>query len=281
MVVVGNVSACLVNAETKEPFKEHRGPDGNVYAEVEPDMEYFIEIAVVGIPNKAFDFGFVVDGKRLSYQQPCELKHGRQHCGIVSVENGTRVNQALCFRQPKRDTQNLDPYSQALVGEIQVDVFDAISVGLQAPSDIQASTIDVAAVDAGIGEDKILRSGQGSIEQVTHHPAMALTYASGQFLQTITIHYCTAMGLIHAGVLPKPDIWTFARMGMKKRPISHDILKIQPKRIKSGGLFVGDSLLEEPKEFDFFDLTHLQDEDDKDNSASDADFHHPVTPPHS
>jgi hypothetical protein len=43
MVKVGNFTVELVEAETKESFKEHTASDGQAYAEeVEPDMDYFI-----------------------------------------------------------------------------------------------------------------------------------------------------------------------------------------------------------------------------------------------
>jgi hypothetical protein len=43
MVQVGDFSVHLVDAETKTPFKEHV-KDGKTYAEVEPDIDYFIAV---------------------------------------------------------------------------------------------------------------------------------------------------------------------------------------------------------------------------------------------
>lgn len=43
MVVQGNFKVELIDATTKQPFKEHTSK-GKTYAEVEPDAEYFIRI---------------------------------------------------------------------------------------------------------------------------------------------------------------------------------------------------------------------------------------------
>ena len=40
---VSDFTVELVAADTKQPFKEHMSPDGQVYAEVEPDVDYFME----------------------------------------------------------------------------------------------------------------------------------------------------------------------------------------------------------------------------------------------
>ena len=68
MVVAGNYSVRLVNAETKEAFKEHKAPDGKIYAEIEPGVDYFIEIEVVGgDPGHVSYWNSTVDGKEFSY----------------------------------------------------------------------------------------------------------------------------------------------------------------------------------------------------------------------
>ncbi|CAB9516857.1 expressed unknown protein [Seminavis robusta] len=293
MVVIDNYSVRLVHAETKEPFKEHSGPDGKVYTEVEPDVEYFIQVAVVGTMDEVFLFDYFVDGQELSYNTACELGDGYQYCGILSIEKGISKMQALCFRRPPRNLliQNQDTNddtTHAWMGEIQVDVSKAMEGEMLPIEQVPADTVDVEAVDAGgITENKVLRSGQGSYSHVQEAPSEAPHYGTGEFLQTITIHYCTAVGLIHVGVLPKPDLWTFARMNKpydNKRTNDNTLLynnTIQPKRIKSGGLVDGDSVLEEPKEYDLFDLTELPDDDDDDsNQEADGNVPFPVTPPH-
>ena len=69
MVVVGGFKVQLVDAVTKEPFKEHTGDDGQFYAETEPDSESFIQVEVLeGKTNKTkYCFEFDVDGTDLGY----------------------------------------------------------------------------------------------------------------------------------------------------------------------------------------------------------------------
>ena len=38
------------------------------------------------------------------------------------------------------------------------------------------------------------------------------TYAKGGLLCTITLRYCSTLGLIHAGVLAKPPLWDMQRL---------------------------------------------------------------------
>ena len=42
MVIAGDYSVRLVKAATGEPFREHTGPDGKCYSEVEQQEEYFV-----------------------------------------------------------------------------------------------------------------------------------------------------------------------------------------------------------------------------------------------
>lgn len=55
MVIQGSFSVQLVEAATKETFKEHTYPGGKTFAEVEPEIDYFIAIdAVRGSKKKVF-----------------------------------------------------------------------------------------------------------------------------------------------------------------------------------------------------------------------------------
>lgn len=42
MVKVGDFTVELVAADSKVPFAEHTAPNGQIYAEVEPDLDYYI-----------------------------------------------------------------------------------------------------------------------------------------------------------------------------------------------------------------------------------------------
>jgi hypothetical protein len=103
MVRVGDFSVRLVEAETKEPFKEHTGPDGKVYAEVEPGVEYYIEAEMVGgdDPYKMHFLEFYVAGTKLRYNKPHSSSDGKYHAGIWSRKDGVDEQRAISFQKPK------------------------------------------------------------------------------------------------------------------------------------------------------------------------------------
>jgi len=90
MVIVGNFSVRIVNAEDKKPFQEHIGPGRKIFAEVEPDIEYLIEIQVVGgeNPDQMYNFSFEVDGQSLGYHCTTNYNSGNSFHGILSRESG-------------------------------------------------------------------------------------------------------------------------------------------------------------------------------------------------
>ena len=75
MVKVGGFTVELVAAHTKESFKEHTASDGQVYAEVEPDMDYFIS---VGSDISRVQANIWVDGVNLGYSHFQYSKGGIQ-----------------------------------------------------------------------------------------------------------------------------------------------------------------------------------------------------------
>eukprot|EP00957_Ditylum_brightwellii_P010059 759333-Ditylum_brightwellii.AAC.1 len=69
MVKQGNLTVELVDAVTKEPFREHTY-NGKIYVEVEPEAEYFIQIT--NQSKETIYWSFYVDGEGLghwSYQK--------------------------------------------------------------------------------------------------------------------------------------------------------------------------------------------------------------------
>ena len=71
MVCRGRFSVQLIEAADKfEPFKEHQHTDGNVYAEVKPDIEYLIAVRILKSKenfddNQEVCVECLVDGKSL------------------------------------------------------------------------------------------------------------------------------------------------------------------------------------------------------------------------
>ena len=77
MVVYRGFSVQLVDAETKEPFKEF-SKDNKHYAEVEPGAEYFIRLQrVAGGTSSIVRSSFTVDGVDLGYHLNHNLVEGQ------------------------------------------------------------------------------------------------------------------------------------------------------------------------------------------------------------
>jgi hypothetical protein len=109
---------------------------------------------------------------------------------------------------------------------------------------------------------KNVRSAQGSFSR-SHYSSGGTRnhYRKGALLQTITIKYCTAVGLIHAGVLPRPPMWEYARITNPQRgPVDPEILSLRPKKITVDGVFRDGVCFMPAKEYELYDLMHLDDE---------------------
>ena len=273
MVVVENFSVRIVNAEDKEPFKEHSGPGGKGFAEVEPELEFFIEVQVTGgDPNAVYYCRFSVDGTRLNYCKPMTIRDGKYHAGIWSREGGVDKQRAFKLRRPTFSKAGESVSRGGLMGFVEVDISVATVAGTYTPvTDVAETSIEPAKVSAGLSHGqnkKVLRSGEGSLSiagKAIAHTTLT-SYAAGEHLHTITIHYCTALGLVQAGVLSKPrDMWEEARMANPSKPASNrNAEDVKPERTQRDGVTVDGIKVEAPKECDMYDLSALSDEDDDD-----------------
>ncbi|CAB9507890.1 expressed unknown protein [Seminavis robusta] len=285
MVVDGQISVRLVNAETKEPFKEHMGDSGNVFVEAEPDAEYFIEILyddeqksdedenqddddalededIADKHSPAVFMEFSVDGKKL--QAPLTLSPSSEtyYAGIWSCNNGTSKERALRFQIPA--SGGVLPDGEELVmGSVVVDVFEAIPNGTRALLDCEGDFVSSSPVKGNIA--KLLRSGQGSTCETETMALVSQVFKRGRLLRTISVKCCTALGLIHVGVLPKPPVWEYLRM---RKPATQETTSsnfnyVEPTRVKRGGTVVDGVEIEPPQECEFFDLAVLSDDDEE------------------
>lgn len=258
MVVVGDYSVRLVNAETKEPFKEHVGPDGKFYAEVEPDLEYFIEIEVVGDNKEIAVFEFTVDGQKLDYICPAHRTHGKLHRGIWFFENGADTMQALALKRPTFTDSDGCTRSGSLIGDVKIDIYKGVSQGTYTLTNYSSASLKEASVRSGLAHaqtKKVLRSTEGSVSETKASNPVRTRYGRGEHLHTITIHYCTALGLVNAGLFGKvTDICEKQRIIEPRKRPENDV-KLQPKRVKVGGVVENGVKLEAPKEVEEFDLT--------------------------
>jgi len=204
MVKKGKFSVEIINADTKTAFPEHTAPNGDLYVEVEPDSEYFIRMhSDFQGPATA---NICVDGRDLGFT--CNFSKGgpSQDRGIWEFVNGKSVDHALKF--VKTLARKGDTPSDGWTGKVEVKFFEAISVGYRNLKEYKNAWKggDVSYV-MGISDPdkkKGVKSGKGASFAAEQLSGRYERYERGASLGTITLHYCSTLGLIEAGILPKP-----------------------------------------------------------------------------
>ncbi|CAB9512938.1 expressed unknown protein [Seminavis robusta] len=223
MVVKGRFSVEVVNAVTKIPFKEHVSRCGEHYAEVEPEAEYFLRVDVGGQPrrrdNEEVYIDFEVDGVDLDYCIFMTPKDEPYLCGSYEQSNGRAIDCALQFVTPQRSKTTSASSSPAVgkEGTISVSFHTAVFDGMEIREDFKSTEVASAWSGAGArkvkSNCKVVRSGQGAFaHEYEVSTGLCKRFRPGKHLETIYLKYCTALGLIHAGILPQPPIWELARM---------------------------------------------------------------------
>mmetsp|Transcript_7367 Transcript_7367/g.11852 ORF Transcript_7367/g.11852 Transcript_7367/m.11852 type:complete len:195 (-) Transcript_7367:436-1020(-) len=96
MVKIGDFTIELVRADTKEAFKEHTGPapDNHVYAEVEPNVDYFIR---AGSSRGGVRVGMTVDGEKLGHYKSWKSPDASKYIGSWERQGGLCKMTALRF----------------------------------------------------------------------------------------------------------------------------------------------------------------------------------------
>lgn len=209
MVNVGEFEVQLVEAESKTPFKEFE-KDGKIYVEVEPDVEYFVAIRKTQKSEDCKKVQVFVDGKDLDYKITYKAKtisSGWSYRGIRSHENGVSTHRALKLVKPKFTANNAGN-ANLLMGSVELKIFRAESTGQVVRQRGSRHTFEAAPISiSSSGKKKNLRSEEGSTAISKTKPSQFKKMKSKELLETITLNYCSALGLIEAGVLPKPGLW--------------------------------------------------------------------------
>lgn len=240
MVQQGDFEVHLVEAQSKTPFKEFY-KDGQTFVEVEPDAEYFIGVRKV---KKNADHDWLVllldvDGKFLGYRRQfigSYVSDGSHLMGIWSFENGISTDKALKIFTPSKATQQA-AFNQAekmpvLHGEVKVKVYKGIYVGQTTresfTGSFSPSDTGVGNSAAGLPKKLHLRSAEGNEATSFIDPATVHDIHLGDHLYTITLKYCSTLGLVEAGVLPRVGATRSA-----KRPATASVTPIRdPKKIR-------------------------------------------------
>lgn len=273
MVVHGDFLAQIVDAQTKEPFKEFT-KDGKHYSEAEAGLDYLIKVQRLNATESSpkIRATFNVDGVDLGYATTDTFSEA-DFAGVYERVDGYGIMKSLKFEKPTLAQQTTDGGFDSdaplgVMGTVHIFFHEAIDTGKIDTEDFSCS-IPACEIEQSLsGNAKVIRSSEGS--QVTKEWAPTNTQTSeGSLLESITINYCTALGLVKEGVLPKPGIWEYARMeAPSKRPLDPKLASIVPKKLKRKAEMVDGILVTEAKEWDLFDLSMLSDSEDEDEKEN-------------
>jgi hypothetical protein len=211
MVTQGDFTVQIINAETNLPFKEHvHKKDGKVYVEVEPDVEYYIQIKARNTIDALVTAA--VDDVNIGYNS-CLPAYSESSVRL-GCRNDSGDIAAFYFRktlvQHADDVAN-DERTRTWTGTIQASfykripnplakIFGPTSGGNGWHKGNVGATMGVTPLNQkkGVysdeGESKLQRNVQWSNE-----------YTKGEKLAEINMMYCSTVGLILFGLLPSPN----------------------------------------------------------------------------
>jgi len=262
----------IINAETNEPFKEHTCPTtGKTYVEVEPDAEYFLQLSQ---DRKPMLLGmYAIDGEHLGYQISLFAEGPHILCGLLRLCGGKTNMTALKFSKTSSLQQNSAERTRPLpwTGIIKASYYEAINPiekfgGLpDYTSTWSGGNVECARGDgSGLIGKKGVKSQSGNIIDVQKVPASNISYVQyrpGRCLQTIEVQYCTAPGLIQAGILPKPPMWDCHQKSFSRKRSAPEIPIVTPQRIKREASVIDGHTVMQAKEYELFDLSGTPDSD--------------------
>jgi hypothetical protein len=237
MVRQGDFIVEIVEAESKAPFKEHRRKsDGTVFVEVEPNIEYFVHVRRVEdivFSGQSLFAIVLVDGQDMGVQYSCKKDSRSSHYAGLwkrNSQDGVKTTRALQVFEPAQRISNSSAQgSNYVTGKVEVQISESIFSGryetarsssTSGSSFKQCGVLECSRVDRK-KDKKLLRSRLGSTitEKKSSSTGSKPVYNTGKLLDTITLQYCSTVGLIEVGVLERPASWG------KKRPHSSPTLE--------------------------------------------------------
>mmetsp|Transcript_1028 Transcript_1028/g.2440 ORF Transcript_1028/g.2440 Transcript_1028/m.2440 type:complete len:282 (-) Transcript_1028:1131-1976(-) len=206
----------LVDASTKAAFAEHGSRDGmTTYAEVEPGAEYFVRADVRDqygrVPKLLVDL--VVDGTRIRrgynlWKKPA----GQCYLGFSSMFDGIKTVTALKFEKVTGTRGASSPAGNAVgglppsIGQVSLEFHEAVKKN--GPQRTKRDTRQEwsgrsVAADSHAAGKKVIKSASGTIVQSMKEAKPCTSrYKRGKFIDSIQLKYCTAQGLLSAGIFP-------------------------------------------------------------------------------
>jgi len=258
----GNFTFELVDATTKEPFTEHPGKNGvDRYVEVEPGLEYYMK--VVNHSSDTVVFQYNVDGERLGYHTPIKPGDSKDDSGIWSYDKyrheaemkALKFSKMISRARFNESTADKNQYNNQ-VGIIKVSIYENIYLdGYYSMNNTPGTFTGNGEVDDHNAQDtkKYLKSAHGSKKVLQTDDGMRRNYKLGRKLKTIKVKYCTTVGLIVEGVLPKPPHWEWFKM-IKPQAVSKSDRSVEPT-IWNNEIRDAHGKVVQTKQHEMFDLT--------------------------
>ena len=216
----GDFSLELINAETRQPIKEFTAPDGKVYIEAEPDLEYFVKCRRErGVHDPYFDNGtsvaLEVDGTYLGYDASFLTKSN--DLGLWKSQNGVSTNRSLKLILKKRArgavAGSSSSSSTTPVGRVRAVFYETIyfddtvqQVDHDKTGCLNQSTDSTPSIPSAVGAKKAFTSVSGSaVVDGVPKKWNDVRRGRGTCLGEMTIYYTSALGLLQLGILAPID----------------------------------------------------------------------------
>jgi hypothetical protein len=269
MVEKGDLSLELIEARSKETFKEHKSTVDTIdaYVEIEPDSEYFLRVANDSLTETAI-CNISVDGKDLGYEF-CLGPNEYDDKGLWKREENVSQHTALKVQKitAARATESGET-PNATAGVITVTFHECIPEdgsdqhgnfksdwnGDKVPNDNTRNATD--------DSKKAIHSNEGVYAEIAQNDdGTRNKYKYGKQIDSITLKYCTTVGLIAEKVLPEPPFWDYAKLCEPKIQSNSLVQKLDivPKKIKRNTCDT-DGKIMDTIEYDMFDLTEIDDD---------------------
>jgi hypothetical protein len=290
MVQQGAFKVQLVEATSKNPFPEH-SKDGMHFVEAEPNAEYYIRLEMIPCGSSSYSTSpylmtqIKVDkhdlgdaGGRAWANQSRRSDH---NFFPMSVQDGITKVQSLRFSPPDRFQEedqsfSLDSYLEKM-GRVEVHVYEGTLVSKNCGKDLNTKSsflqyhennaMVVPVSQNGSEREKFVLSKPGR-KKMSADTLSRSTYNLGRCIDVIKLRYCTARGLILAGVITNPLSFTW-RSGLPPRrsvslsPEGSPSSMIQPNYHTEMHRFVGDPTRDGNVPYRMVEVIVIDDESDE------------------
>ena len=284
MVKFGMFEVKLINAETGQPFPEHKSKekdeDGKqkIYVKVEPNVEYKIEVRSEYKEYTYYDIE--IDGVDLGCYWALDEKSVQD--SFEEVRGTTVTKRAFRFAKLPRMCTGAQNITTAWTGTIVVSFCRCVKLrDWEEPDTVKAFTppkwkegqlLSAANIEA---KSKGSKTVQGKVlsEYIRGPSKYSQKYRVGALIGKITLHYCSVYGLMDAGIVGK----TMSKMSWERHrmwfPSKQDGAKetIMQQRIEFGATDKKHSDVVARKTFDLFDLSGETSDSGMENVPDDSD----------